>query len=176
MYKILTKREKAMFIITVGVVIFSVGFHFLIAPVLTKNEELNKEINVTKTQFRKYLQVLSQKEYIQNKYSKYSSTFEVAGHREDTLAASLSELENLAKTSNIRIIDIRPQAPKSSALYKEALIDLRTEGTMENYLKFIYNLENSLSLLRVRRFQINAQPNSPALEGSFSISQLSSLE
>ena len=58
-------------------------------------------------------------------------------------------------------------------LYKEILIDLRTEGTQEGYLKFFYNIENSLALLRIKKFRLTAKTNTQTLEGSFSISQLS---
>jgi NhaP-type Na+/H+ or K+/H+ antiporter len=173
MQRILTKREKIILYITIGVIIFSIIFNFLILPVLTKIGLLNKEINLTQTRLKKYTQLLSQKDYIQSKYNKFISRVGVSGRRQDTLVDALSELENLAKEANIRIIDIRPQTPGNINLYKEIIIDLRTEGTMEGYLKFIYNIENSLLLLRIKRFQLNAKPATEALEGSFSISQIS---
>lgn len=159
-----------------GVIIFSIGFNYLIAPILTKNENLNREIKINRARLKKYLQLLSQKDYIRNKYNNFFNHLKDSAAKEDTLVSVLSELENLAKASNIRIIDIRPQAPKSMALYKEVLIDLRTEGAMEGYLKFIYNIENSLPPLRIKRLQLNAKPNTSALEGNFSVSQLAVLE
>ena len=173
MQSILTKREKIILYITIGVIIFSIIFNFLILPVLTKIGLLNKEINLTQARLKKYTQLLSQKDYIQSKYNKFISRVSVSGRRQDTLVDALSELENLAKEANIRIIDIRPQASRNINLYKEIIIDLRTEGTMEGYLKFIYNIENSLLLLRIKKLQLDAKPNSPTLEGSFSISQIS---
>jgi hypothetical protein len=173
MIKVLTKRERIILYTTIGIIIFALGFNFLIAPLLTKNENLNREIVLSRTKLKKYLRLLSQKDYIEKKYNKFSTPLKGSQEGTDAFVNALSELENLAKAANIRIVDIRPQSAKSLALYKETLIDLRTEGTMEGYLKFIYNLENSLSLLRIKRFQLNAKPNSPTLEGSFSVSQLS---
>lgn len=169
--------EKIILYLTISVIVFSIGFNFLIAPVLTKNENLNKEINITKVKLKKYLQLLSQKDYIQNKYNKLSVYLKDSTAEKDTLVGALSELENLAKASGVRIIDIRPQSSsKGPDLYKEILIGLKTEGAMEGYLKFIYNLENSPSLLKIKRFQLNAKPNIQVLEGSFSISKLSVLD
>lgn len=172
MLKILSKRERVILSAAVGVVIFAAGFNFLIAPILSKNDSLNKEITLTRAKLRKYRWLLSQKDYIQGKYSKFSSAAKLSVEEEDALTSALSELENLAKNANIRIIDLRPQATKSSDLYREIFIDLRAEGTMEGYLNFIYNLENSLSLLRIKKFQLSARPNTAVLEGSFSISRI----
>lgn len=177
MIRVLAKRERIILYATIGVVIFAIAFNFLLAPVLTKNDNLNREINLKRAKLKKYLWLISQKEAIQSKYSKFSPAPSVSDQQQDVLVSALSELENLAKNSGIRIIDLRPQqGAKGSDLYKEILIDLRTEGSMDGYLKFIYNLENSLSLLRIKKFQLTAKPNAQVLEGSFSISQLAVLD
>lgn len=170
MPRLFTKREKTIFYITICVVIFSTGFNFLIIPILKKNDTLNKEINIARGKFKKYTWLLSQKEYLENKYNKFSTHLSGTSIEEDAFVGALSGLENIAKDANIRIIDIRPQVSKSSTPLKEATIDLKTEGTMEGYLKFIYNIENSPLLLKIRRFQLNPKPNSQTLEGNLTIS------
>ena len=159
---------------TIGVIIFAIGFNFFLAPVLLKNDRLNKEINFTRSKLKKYLLILKKKDAIQAQYSKFASSQKLAEEDQDNLVAAFAQLEDLSKSANIRIIDIRPEtALRNQALYNEIVIDLRTEGTIEGYLKFIYDLENSISLLRIKRFRLNAKPNSQTLEGIFSISQLS---
>lgn len=173
MFKVFTKREKIILHLTICVIVFAISFNTFVNPVLTKNDTLNKEINITRTKLSKYLRLLSQKENIQSKYSSITSSVGIFSQQTDKSVNALAELENLAKRANIRIIDLRPQTTKSLALYKELPIDLRTEGTMENYLRFIYDMENSLLLLRIKRMQLNALPNTQTLEGNFSIAQLS---
>lgn len=174
MIRLLSEREKIILYTAIGVIIFATVFNFLISPILAKNDNLNKEINFNQQKLKKYLWLLNQKEAIQSKYSKFATTTRISGQQQDALVGVLAELENLAKSSNITIIDLMPQQVTPGAnLYKENLIRLRTEGTMEGYLKFIYNLENSLSLLKIKQFQVSTKPNTSALEGSFSISELS---
>jgi len=173
MQRILNKREKIILFSAIGIIIFSFGFNIIIEPILTRNENINKEINMTRVKLKKYLQLLSEKEYIQNKFNKFSVSFKHSGSEENPFVNALADIESLAKASNIRIVDIRPQNPKNLELYKEILIDLRTEGDIESYLKFVYNIENSLSLLRIKKIQLNAKPNTQSLEGSLSISQIS---
>jgi len=178
MYRLLTKRERIISYIAAAVVIFSIAFNFLLAPALKTNDILNKEINLARAKLYRYAVLLSQKEEIQNKYSKFSEALGGAQQKEDTFVSVLSELEGLAKNANIHIVDIRPQSAsaKSSGLYKEASIDLRTEGPMDSYIKFIYSVENSLLLLKIKKLQLAARPNSQVLEGNFSILQLSVTE
>jgi len=173
MPKILSSREKTILFLAISAITLSLVFNFLIIPVLKKNSALNKEIAMTKTKLNKYRRLLTQKDHIQNKYNKFSSRIGSSYQDKDTLVSALSTLETLAQESGIRIIDIRPQGSKDWELYKEILIDLKAEATLEGYLKFIYNIENSLSLLRIKRFQISARPNTQILDGKFSISQFS---
>lgn len=173
MLKVLSKRERNIFYATLGVVIFAALFNFAFAPFLYRNDALNKEIDASRKKLEKYAWLLSQKDIIQKKYGKLNMGQEVSGSKEDTLVSALSELEDLAKKANIKIVDLRPQASKASGLYKEILIDLRTEGTIEGYLSFMYNLESSLYLLKISKFQLSSRPSAQTLEGIFSITQIS---
>lgn len=175
MQRILTKREKIILFMAIGALVTSIVFNFVIDPVLTKSACLNKEISLTAAKLKKYLQLLSQKEQIKNQYDKFFESFRHFNNNigKDASVNMLSEIENLAKESRIQILDIRPETPKNADLYKELLIVLRTQGDMEGYLRFLYNLENSAILLSVKSFQLNSKPNSQFLEGNFIISRIS---
>lgn len=171
--KILNRREKLILGTTLAVFIFSITFNFLIAPVFSKNDLLNKEINFTRVKLKKYQRLLAQKDKIKDKYSKFLGVNNDIKEPNDVASGILPELERLAKDANIRIIEIRPiELDKKLDRYKETVVDLRAQGGMEDYLKFIYNIERSPLLLKIKRFQLTARPSTPALEGSFSISQL----
>lgn len=169
MNKILNTREQAILFITIVIIIFAVIFNILIAPILEKNNELNREIAVTRTRLIKYSRLLSQKETIEAKYNKLAIpglNIEQSG----TLVAALSEIQALANNAGIRLLDIRPQTQRSAAA-KEIAIDVRAEGSMDSYMKFIYQIEHSLSSLAIKKIQIGAKPNTQSLEGNFTISQ-----
>jgi len=175
MIKLLKKREKIILYLAMAVMLFSFIFYFIISPVMEKYENLNKEIAVASAKLRKYTALLGQKEKILKKYSdKFYSVSSPLEFRQDSLVAALSELQNLAKGANIRIIDLRPQAGAKTGTRpdKEIIIDTRTEGLMEGYLKFIYNIENSLWILRIKKFQLLTKSNSLVLEGVFTIAQV----
>ncbi len=177
MLKVLSKREKIILYVTVAVAVSSVVINFLNGSFWQKNIVLNREIAITRQKLKKSLRLLSQKEAIQNRYNRVALSPDLSMPQGDVFVATLSELEKMAQDAGVRIVDIRPQdVSKGGGLYKEIAVDLRAEGDIEGYFKFIYNLENSLSLLRVRRFQLSSKANSKSLEGSFSISSISTTE
>jgi Tfp pilus assembly protein PilO len=175
MIKLLKKREKIILYLAGGVILFIPIFNFIISPVMVKYANLNKEITIASAKLSKYTVLLGQKEKIQKQYSdKFNSVSSLPEFRQDSLVAALSELQDLAKSADIRIIDLRPQqgAKTGSQPYKEISIEMRAEGSMEGYLKFIYDLENSLWILRIKKFQLLNKSNSTVLDGVFVISQV----
>lgn len=171
MIKVLSRRERVILYITIGVIFFAISFNFFIGPIFSRNAQLNKEISLTKAKLKKRLKLINQKDLLQEKYNKFLANLGSAGLETGGQSNILSELEKLAQASAIHIVDIRPQI--SEGLSKEKIVDLRTEGTVDGYLKFMYNIEISPLLLNIKRFQLSAKSASQ-LEGNFSISQLSS--
>jgi len=172
MQKILTQREKTILFATIGIVFISILYNFTITPVILKNSLLNKDILSTRMKLKKYLVLLSQKQSLQTKYNYLNVEKPPDGVKENSTLITLSEIENMANTAHIRILDIRPQLRKTEGSYDEILIELRTEGSLNDYIKFIYDLENSLLLLRIKRFQFSSRSNSALLEANFSVSKL----
>ncbi len=176
MAKILTKREKFSLFTAAGVIIFAVFFNLIIMPLIDKFESLGKETMIARAKLNKYLWLLSQKGEIEKEYKQFFPAVSSLGREQDPFTAVLSELENIAKSSNIHILDVRPQAQKKSAKHKEITVDLRAEGELKDYMRFIYNIESSIFLLKVKRIQLNAKSNTAVLEGNITVFQLSSPE
>lgn len=177
MIRLLEKREKLILNITLAIAAFAISYNFLILPIRIKNDYLNKEINLTKGKLKRYFWLLGQKKYLENKYSKFTSYISGAVEEQGAQVSSLAQLENLAKNANIRIIDLRPESStKGLPLKQEIIITVKTEGKIEDYLKLFYELENSLFLFTIKKFQIASKENAPILEGTFFISQFSNRE
>jgi hypothetical protein len=172
MQRIISKRERTILYLTIFVIVFAVFFNFLIAPVLSRYDNLTREIKVNSAKLKKYRRLLGQKDIIQGKYKSFSSSLKVSGAQRDNVLSTLAALEEMAKNANLRIVDVRPERQRLERnRYKEITIELKTEGSMESYLKFIYDIQNSLLLLRIKEFQLNARANTQSLEGNFTIAQ-----
>ena len=173
MIKVFSKREKLILYSTIGIIVLSVAFNILIEPFLSKYEKLNKEININRVKLKHYIRLLSQKEYLEQRYNKLSvSSGENSVLTQNENTGTLSGIEELAKNAGVKIVDMRPQNSRNVSGNKENFVELNAEGGMENYLKFLYNIENSLSLMRVETFRLNLKPNATLLEGNFLISQI----
>lgn len=158
-------------------VLFSYFFlRVIIFPMIKRYSELNSEIRVNRLKLQKYARLLSQKDSILAKNDSLSKIMILSKEEGSSSVSALSELENLAKNANILILEIRPQSVKSTSLHKEMDIELKTEGGLRDYLKFMYDIEHSLSLLTVKKLKLSSQPNTQTIEGLFSISQLSITE
>lgn len=161
--KIVTQRERLALYLTAGIICLSIILNLLVFPVLAKSKNLNKEIALSRRKLEKYLAVLQRKDELKAQEGKLKS--------EGSSSDILSELENIARGSNIRIIDLRPQGAQNFGPEKEISVDLKAEGEIENYFKFIYEIERSPLFLKIRKFQLAAKPRQRVLEGVFSISQ-----
>ncbi len=172
MQRILTKREKIIFSGAIAVVILGVSFNLLYEPVIARVNRLDEEIKDTRNKLKRYVQLLAQKDYIQKKYSKFLIPSSGAEEAPGIFVNTLTMIERIAKDAGVLILDIRPQEISSGAR-KGTLINLRAEAVMDAYQKFIYNIENSSSLFRIKKLQISVKPNSQTLEADFSIFQFS---
>jgi len=172
--RILTRRERTILYLTGCVIIFALVFNFLLSPVLQRFDALNRQINSVRGRLYKYMRLLSQKDYIEAAYAKYSVLSPAGAQKESQAAGPLAELENLANGAGIRIIDLRPRGVNRNVSgYNETQIEMRTQGPIESYFNFIYGLETSLYLLKIKTFQLSVRPNTPELEGMFTITQFS---
>ena len=172
MQRIFSKREKTTLFATIGVILFSIIFNILIMPIVEKNSGMDKEIAYTSAKLNKYLWLLSQKQNLQVKFSKFSSGAGLSDSRQKNMQVeTFAELEAMARDSGVVIVDIRPQGSAQIQAKAENIIDLRCEAPIAAQMRFIYKLENSPLLLRIRRCQFTAKPNSQNLEAAFSLSQ-----
>lgn len=147
-------REKILLFITMAVVLFAILLNFTVLPFIDKNDLINKEILITRIKLKKYQRLLNRRETIEGRYPPLPV--------DDSMSGALAELENMANESGLKILEVRPQ---------DELIDIRTEGNIEQQIRFIYNIQNSLALLWVRSFQINAKADNQLLEANFTITK-----
>lgn len=172
MQKVLNKREKVIFFTLLGVIGFSLIFKLVIEPIWDDNERLNREIAFSRMKLKKYVQLLADKDFIKSRYSALGISGALPGQGgEGSALSTLGELENIARQSNVRIVDMRPQRQNQDR-FAETIIELRLQGTMEAFVRFMYSVENSLQLMKIQKFQLSVRPGSNELDGSIIISQI----
>jgi len=170
MLKLLSKREKMMLFIIAIIVLSSALYNFIFSPIFEKYSLLDSQVKIEKARLIKYKQILSRKAAIESKYNALYSKHEVI-NTQDPGVALLTELERLALNAGIRIIDIRPQPDNLSGGKKGMLVDLRAEGQLQGFVKYLFNIEQSFQMLSVKRLQLSAKTGVSSLEASISVFQ-----
>jgi cell division protein FtsL len=151
----LNKKEKVIFYAAVFTVALLIFDRAIISPVFYKIRSLNKEIRDKQSDIKKNLRILSQKDRILAQGTKYGSFLgnsQITDDEQVTLL--LKELESLASKSSVYLVDMKPSGIKESGSSKKILINLNCEAQMEQLVDFMYNIENSSSLISIEKYQI----------------------
>lgn len=151
----LSKKEKFVFYVAVTMVTLLIMDRAIIAPVFYKIKSLNQEIQNKQGEVKKNLKILSQKEKIlaeSAKYSTFASDSQLSDDEQITLV--LKELENLASKSSVYLVDMKPAGIKESGSSKKIMVNLNCEAQMEQLVDFMYNMENSSSLITIEKYQL----------------------
>ena len=151
----LSKKEKAIFYVAVLIVSLLVLDRAIISPVFSKIRVLNKEIQDEQANIKKNLRILAQKDKILTGSSKYSSLLGDSNlSADEQITLVLKELESLASKSSVYLVDMKPAGIKESGSSKRILINLNCEAQMEQLVDFMYNMENSKSLISIEKYQL----------------------
>jgi hypothetical protein len=177
MKRLLSKREKVVLWATILIVGSSILFSTALDPLFSKNADLNRQISSTKRKLQKYLWLLKQKDALDKGFSGSPHLINFFTTEQDNVIDALAVLEDLATESGIKILDLRPNfSNKTKTSSVVSSIELRSEGTIEGVLKFVYLLENSASALKIKKMQISSKSNSSYLEARFTIAQINPAE
>ena len=151
----LSKKDRIIFYIAVFIVSLVILDRAIISPVFSKIRSLNKEIQDQQVNIKKNLRLIAQKDRILSESSKYSSFLGDSSLSDDEQVTSvLKELEILANKSSVYLVDMKPGGIKESGSSKRILINLNCEAQMEQLVDFMYNMENSNSLISIEKYQI----------------------
>jgi Tfp pilus assembly protein PilO len=150
----ISKREKTMFysggLTVLGIIVYAMA----IVPLWDYWQGLNRNITAKEVNLLKNLKILNQKDIINNTYAKYSESIKMKGSSEEETAVILKEVENIARSTNVYIASIQPQRVQDMDFYKEYYVALDAEGDMASLTKFIYDLQNSKQILKVKQLQL----------------------
>jgi len=153
----LSKREKAIVYILITIVAVSLIYGLLLEPFFKYWNSLNREIRLVKVELQKSLLIIKDKKRIDEEYGLYADKLKAGTSIEQDMTYILNELETLARSSNLKIVSMRPKPPKDKEYYKRFIVEIETESDMSALMKFIYNIKKSPQLLKVDRLNLNTK-------------------
>jgi len=152
----LSKRERLILTLCIGIIALSILYAFVLEPFVNMWSGLNSEIESARLKLKKSTEILKRRREIAERYKNLSGYIKPqSGSDEEEIAQLLSEIEKLANTSNVRITDIKPKAARRSGYYKIYVVEVESEGNISTFTKFIYEIQNSPQLLKVKKLSLN---------------------
>ena len=150
----LSARERAIFYGVVAVVAAVAGERFIYQPTVARLHELDEEILATEGQVRRNLREIATRETVRAAYEQYATHAASAGSDEEEMARLLGEIEGLAGTSGVSLLDVRSRPASVTELGKHYPVEIEAETGMAALMGFLHGLQSSKNLLRVKQLRV----------------------
>jgi Tfp pilus assembly protein PilO len=160
----LSKKERVGILAALAVIMVVLVDKLVISPVGDKVQRINQEIKFSEKKLSRDLRNINNKDAIESEYRKYKNYVKKSSASdEEDVANILGEIEGLARSAGVNLVDIKPQATKQADFYKEYAIAVEVEGTMEQVITFLHNLNSSTQLLRAVKLRIGLKDKESSL-------------
>lgn len=156
-YERLASRERRIFQGAVGCVLILFLDMALITPLWDSYVAMDERIAAAERTLLRNLVNLNRREVVEAEYEKYRAYERPAGRDEEENAGLLSEVEQLARSHQVVLVDMKPREGKSGQFHKEYVAELDAEAEMANLIKFIHQMEGSAQLIKVTNAKLVAK-------------------
>ena len=162
--------------IVAGFIVLAVFVDRLVLnPMTVKLRRMSREIALNEKKLDQDLRNMQNKDLIESEYEKYKDFVKrISVSDEENVSNMLSEIEGLARTAGVNLVDIKPQVPKEVDFYKEYAAEVTIEGQMEQIVVFLHKLNSSAQLLRAVKVRLGLkQKDSSAVKASMLVTHIS---
>jgi len=159
----LPKKKRYIFYIAITIVIAVFFDRVILQTAKNRIKKLNNGILVQEKKLQKYLHILSQEGLVTGEYQKYTEGISQNHSDEEEKLKLLSEIEKIARSASVLLKDIKPGEIKKTGLYKKYTIKIEAESTINYLVDFIYQLEKTSRLLRIKDFQLRPKEEKSAI-------------
>ena len=161
MFKIPVNIEKNQKAYLAGIGVIAVILVVMtVRPLVKKISQLQQIIKMTQMNIKDGLKVQLKKDKILKEYSECKIYLTKQGESDQEITSNfLKELETIAQKSKISIVSLSPSevSGKESENKNVYYADFKAEGPIEVILRFLDNIQESKSLIKIDRFNISAK-------------------
>ena len=168
----LSKKEKRLFYIAATIISIVFLDRVVFRPVLNKLESFNGKISIEEKKLEKSMHILAQESTITSEYKKFAQDIKQGQSDEEAIASLLSGIEKMANSVSVFILDMKPAPVEKAEFYKKYAVKIEAEAKISNLTDFIYQLENSPSLLRVSDFRLTPQKKETVLKINMTVTEV----
>lgn len=156
MFNRLSKREKAIFYVSVGFVSLVFLDQALIRPIFYTLRSLDQQVVDLEKNIKKSVRLLGQKDRMLEEAKYYESFSAQIKSPEDGTLTLLKTIQEVANEASVNLLYVKPATSASDEGFYKA--NFECEGQINQIINFFYALENSKLLLRIEKYAI--QPSS----------------
>jgi Tfp pilus assembly protein PilO len=151
----LSQKEKIGLSFALGVMLIACLDRLIINPIRSRFQQIEQQIRISEKQLGHDLRNVHLKEQIEEEFEKYVEYVERSGSDEEEVAKILGEIESLARQSQVYLVDVKPQTPKTIDFYKQYAVEIETEGEIDAIMTFLHHINTSRQLLRAEKLRLS---------------------
>lgn len=169
----LSRRNK---FISYIVIVVMAGFllnKVLLRPVMKRLDMINEDIVLQERKLENSLSLLLKEDLLAKRYEEITGSVAQGKSDDEETACLLSEIEKLAKECSVFISDIKSIPVENIESYRKYTVTIEAESEIPYLVDFLYRLEKSSRMLRVRNFSLTSkEKESGILKGQITITQI----
>jgi Tfp pilus assembly protein PilO len=167
----LSKRERVIVSFTTIFLLVVLMDRLVYQPILHGFERLNQEIQAEESRLIKNLGYLASREHIMAEHKRYADYFARAGSDEEETSSLLSEVEGLARESELFVTNMKPQPVKALDFAKKYSVEVEIKGGMVQIIQFFHGVYRSNHLLSNQQLRLTKDKSSGLVKGYLSITK-----
>lgn len=151
------KREMMLAYAIGGLLVVVLMARIIFTPFHQKLAAMDRDVILSEARLKKGLGLVEKKDEIEKEYSQYASYFSLQGNSgEEAVAAFLKEIEQLARSSGMTVLDMKPQKESVGDKFSQQYqISIKAEATMEAVVRFLHALQESTLLFGVEKMVLS---------------------
>ena len=159
----LAPRERMLLAVCACIVAVAFVDRLAVEPIRIRFGEISRETRSSEAQLRGNDLILIQRARIATEYERVKDYVEAAtADPGATDSAMLTEIEKLASSCGVSMLERRAQSVEEKDFFREHTVRVEVEGSMGGVMQFLYKLQASRQLLRVRRIDLGPSPKNRA--------------
>jgi hypothetical protein len=153
----LSSREKRIALFSMGILGIAAVYNMVVEPTVVSLKGTREKAAVLNNELLKLNRILEMQGTVESTYLEYKEAIVIKNSQEEEIADLLREIESLSRPLFIEIISIKPLPIIDKGFYQRYLIQVEAEGNTIDICNFLYSIEHSASLMRIKRIQFNAR-------------------
>ena len=157
----LKPRERLLAVGAGVVFVIVVMDRLVLSPWIRHAKAVRQEIRKMERALQSYQRLLGRKEPVMRELGRYQRYLKPPLADELQMAALLKDVQDMAAQSHVEIGEIKPLAVEADESAKRYSLEVRFECTLEQWVDFVFQIENSPSLFGVLRANLSVQEDQP---------------